>query len=331
MILAGDIGGTHSRLGLFNEASDRLHLEVEKVYPSHEHSGLAEMVTAFLSSQSANVSRAAFGIAGPVINGRVSTPNLPWVIDEASLAREAGIADVELLNDLEAHGSGVYDLQPADFVTVNTGVPAQGNAALIAAGTGLGEAGLFWDGSRRRPFPCEGGHCDFAPRNELEIALLDYLLKKFGHVSYERILSGAGLKNIYDFLRDCGREEEPSWLRDELAQTVDQPAAISQHGMKANAAICQCALDVFISVYGAEAGNVALKLMATGGVFISGGIAARITDKFTEPAFFQAFVQKGRLQPLLEMIPVKVIINDRVGLFGAARRALGQRESLNAG
>lgn len=330
MILAGDIGGTHTRLGLFSEASGRLHLETEKIYPSREHAGLAEIVTAFLSSQNATVNRAAFGIAGPIINGRVSTPNLPWVIAEASLAREAGIADVELLNDLEAHASGVYDLQPADFITVNTGVPAQGNAALIAAGTGLGEAGLFWDGSRRRPFPCEGGHCDFAPRNELEIAMLDYLLKKFGHVSYERILSGAGLKNIYDFLRDYGREEEPSWLRDELAKAVDPAAVISQHGMKATAAICQCALDIFISVYGAEAGNVALKLMATGGVFISGGIAARITPKFTEPAFFQSFVQKGRLQPLLEMMPVKVIVNDRVGLLGAARRALGQRESLNA-
>lgn len=327
MILAGDIGGTHTRLGLFSEAAGSLHLETQKTYPSQEHKGLAEIVSAFLAEQNATTSQAAFGIAGPVINGRVSTPNLPWVIDEASLTRDSGIAHVSLINDLEAHASGIDDLGPADFVVINGGVQAQGNAALIAAGTGLGEAGLYWDGSARRPFPCEGGHCDFAPRTDLEMALLDYLFKKFGHVSCERVLSGPGIKNIYDFLRDTGREEEPAWLREELTHAADPVPNISQYGVSGASAICQHALEIFIGIYGAEAGNLALKLMAIGGVFLSGGIAARILPKLTEPIFMQAFTAKGRMQPLLERIPVKVVTNGSVGLIGAARYAVRKLDS----
>ena len=322
MILAGDIGGTNTRLALFSEAADVLHLEMQKTYPSRDHKDLSEIVSSFLSEQNASVSRAAFGIAGPVVNGRVSTPNLPWVIDEVMLARTCGIPHVALLNDLEAHASGVDDLGPGDFAPLNDGVEMQGNGALIAAGTGLGEAGLYWDGSRRCAFPCEGGHCDFAPRTELEIALLDYLLKKFGHVSFERVLSGPGIKNIYDFLRDTGREEEPAWLRDELSRAVDPVPNISQYGVSGTSQICLTTLETFISIYGAEAGNLALKLMATGGVFLSGGIAARILPRLTAPAFMQAFSSKGRLQSLLEKIPVKVITNGGVGLVGAARYAV---------
>ena len=322
MILAGDIGGTNTRLALFSEADGLLHLETQKTYPSREHNGLSEIVNAFLSEHNASVSQAAFGIAGPIVNGRVSTPNLPWLIDEAALVRSSGIPHIALLNDLEAHASGIDDLGPADFAPLNDGVPMQGNAALIAAGTGLGEAGLYWDGSRRLPFPCEGGHCDFAPRNELEIALLDYLLKKFGHVSFERVLSGPGIKNIYDFLRDTGREEEPPWLHDELRHAPDPVPNISQYGVSGTSEICLSTLEIFISIYGAEAGNLALKLMATGGVFLSGGIAARILPRLTSPAFMQAFSAKGRLQALLNTIPVKVITNGGVGLLGAARYAI---------
>jgi glucokinase len=325
MILAGDIGGTHTRLGLFQEEAGHLHLELEKIFPSREHSGLAEIVKSFLSGQEAGVRQATFGIAGPVLHGVVSTPNLPWVIDETSLARQSGIENVSLINDLEAHASGVDDLGPADFVSLNPAVAAPGNAALIAAGTGLGEAGLYWDGARRHAFPCEGGHTDFAPRNAAEIALLEYLMKKFGRVSYERVLSGPGLKNIYDFLRDSGAEKEPSWLRDELAGAQDQTAIISQRGMDGKAGICERALDIFVSVYGAEAGNLALKLMAIGGVFLSGGIASRILPKLTAPAFMRSFIAKGRMQPLLETIPVKVITNERVGLIGAARYAVSRQ------
>jgi glucokinase len=321
MILAGDIGGTNSRMGLFSQAVGRLHLERETIYPSREHSGLAEIVAKFLAGQDISVSQAAFGIAGPVLNGVVSTPNLPWVIDQAELSRQSRIEDLSLINDLEAHAWGVDELEPDDFVALNTGMPLPGNAALIAAGTGLGEACLYWDGASRRPFACEGGHSDFAPRNELEMGLLTYLQKKLGRVSYERILSGRGLKNIYDFLRDSGIEQEPPSLREEITQASDPAAVISNHGMAGTSAICTRVLDVFVSVYGAEAGNLALKLMATGGVFISGGIVARILPKLSTPAFMLAFAAKGRLQALVEKIPVNVVTNDRVGLLGAARYA----------
>ena len=321
MILAGDIGGTNSRIGLFSEAVGRLRLEQETIYPSRAHSGLAEIVTKFLTDQNISVNRAAFGIAGPVLNGVVSTPNLPWVIDQAELARQSQIEKVSLINDLEAHAWGVDDLEADGFVTLNPGMPLRGNGALIAAGTGLGEACLYWDGTRRHPFACEGGHSDFAPRNDVEIGLLTYLQKKFGRVSYERILSGRGLKNIYDFLRDSGNEQEPASLREDLTQAADPAAVISRHGLAETSGICARSLDIFVSVYGAEAGNLALKLMATNGVFVSGGIAARILPKLSTPAFMLAFTAKGRLQPLLEKIPVHIVTSDRVGLMGAARYA----------
>lgn len=324
MILAGDIGGTHSRLGLFRQQAGRLELIEEKIYPSREHTGLAEIVNAFRTETRAEIEHASFGIAGPVLNGIAATPNLPWLIDSSALSQQTSIENVSLINDLEAHASGVDDLAPTDFVTLNVGVPASGNAALIAAGTGLGEAGLYWDGARHRAFPCEGGHADFAPRNDVQIALLEYLMKKFGHVSWERVLSGPGLKNIYDFLHDSDIAEEPAWLRDELAQSADPVAAISGHGLAGEGGICERALDIFVELYGAEAGNLALKLMATGGLYLSGGIAPRILRKLSGPTFLAAFTGKGRLQPLLEKIPVKVITNERVGLIGAARHAASQ-------
>jgi len=256
-----------------------------------------------------------------VLHGQVTTSNLAWIIDAIQLSKAVGIETVWLMNDLQAHAYGIDDLGPTDFVAINKADPGVGNAALIAAGTGLGEAGLYWDGSRRRPFPCEGGHSDFAPRNDLEIALLQYLLKKFARVSYERVLSGPGLMNIYEFLRDSGREQEPDSLRDELRQSDDPVAVISRHGLEGNSGICERVLEIFAGIYGAEAGNLALKLLATGGVFVSGGIASRILPRLTGPTFIQAFTAKGRLQPLMETIPVRVIINDKVGLLGAARYA----------
>lgn len=322
MILAGDIGGTHTRIALFEETAGKLSMSLERIYPSRDHKGLDEILSLFLSDQQASIDRVCFGVAGPVIHDQVSTPNLPWVVEAVKLAHEIGVPQVSLINDLMAHASGVDDLAEEEFVALNKMDRQAGNAALIAAGTGLGEAGIYWDGVRRWPFPCEGGHCDFAPRNDLEIALLEYLLKKLGRISYERVLSGQGLKNIYDFLRDSGRAEEPLWLRQELASAADPVAVISQNGLLGKAGICELALDVFVSVYGAEAGNLALKIMATGGVFVSGGIAAKILARLGSGAFLQAFVAKGRLQPVLERIPVKVIVNDRVGLIGAARYAV---------
>jgi len=327
MILAGDIGGTHTRIALFQQEAARLKMLVERIYPSREHKSLDEIVSLFLSNEHVNVDRACFGVAGPVLHGEVSTPNLAWIVSAVQLARQIGIETVWLINDLQAHASGIDDLVPEDFVALNNIDSSTGNAALIAAGTGLGEAGLYWDGVRRWPFPCEGGHADFAPRNDVEIALLQYLLKKFGRVSCERVLSGPGLHNIYEFLRDTRIEEEPAWLKVELAGSNDAAALISEYGLEGKAAICQRVLDIFVSAYGAEAGNLALKIMATGGVFVSGGIAAKILPKMTNGAFLQAFISKGRLQHVMETIPVKIILNERVGLIGAARYAAMQQDA----
>lgn len=324
MILAGDIGGTHTRIALFELNQNRLNRLLDRVYPSRDYKSLDEIISLFVSNENMNISAACFGIAGPVMHGKVSTPNLAWVVDALQLTKLLQVQTVWLINDLQAHASGIHDLDAADFIHLNTAAIGEGNAALIAAGTGLGEAGLYWDGIRHQPFACEGGHCDFAPRSDLETDLWHYLNKKFGRVSYERILSGPGLHNVYEFLRDSGTEQEPDWLKEEIQQASDPTVVISHVGMNGKAAICEHALDIFVSVYGAEAGNLALKLLATGGVFLSGGIAARILARLQGPAFLQSFISKGRMQPLLEKIAVKVVNNDQVGVIGAARYAVAR-------
>lgn len=331
MILAGDIGGTHTRIAFFDETdAPQLHLVLEQTYPSQEHHGLEEIISLFLSNQQVKVKAACFGVAGPVLNGRANASNLTWIIDALQLARLLKIEPVWLINDLAAHAAGIEDLGSDDFVDLNSAPLSRDNAALIAAGTGLGEAGVLWDGARRIPFPCEGGHADFAPRTELEIALHRYLIGKFSHVSCERVLSGPGMKNIYDFLRDSGTEVEPEWLKHEMNQSTDPAATIAHLGLAKKAPICERALDIFVSVYGAESGNLALRFLARGGVYISGGIAAKIIPKMLEPAFMRAFVDKGRMRQLLETIPVKIITNDRVGLMGAARYAWFRQNSTRA-
>lgn len=321
MILAGDIGGTHARLAFFKPQNGHLSPVAEGVFPSREHSGLDEIVAQFVAEQSIRPDIACFGVAGPVRNGKVETSNLPWTVEASRLADELHLPSALLINDLEANAWGIASLEEQDLVALNRvkGIPV-GNQAVISAGTGLGEAGLFWNGNGYEIFASEGGHCDFAPRNELEIELLRYLVALFGHVSFERIVSGPGLVNVYRFLRDTHRGEEPQWLTDELAQ-ADQAATISQAAVGGKSPLAEQALDLWISIYGAEAGNLALKLMALGGVFLGGGIAPKLVVKLSGPLFMQAFVDKGRLQPLLESIPVKVITNDKIALFGAARYA----------
>jgi glucokinase len=323
MILAGDIGGTHARLSYYRQdiENGRFVSVHEHVYDSREFRGLNEVVLKFVSETGVHPTIASFGIAGPVRNGRVETPNLPWVVESSRLARELQLDSVSLINDLEAQAWGIQCLGPSDTVTLNPSPAKQsaGNQAVVAAGTGLGEAGLAWDGERHHIFACEGGHCDFAPRNELEIELLRYLLTRFGHVSYERIVSGPGLVNVYMFLKDThrGNEKEPQWLRDEIA-AGDPGAAISKAAVSAKAPLAEQALDLWISIYGAEAGNMALKVLATGGVFLAGGIAPKILPKLSGPLFMEAFFSKGRMQPLLEAVPVRVITNEKTGLLGAA-------------
>jgi glucokinase len=321
MILAGDVGGTSTRLAFFTVEGGRLNLVLEKDYPSRRHKSLDEIVGKFVSHHRLAIEYACFGIAGPVQYGRVETPNLAWVVDQETITRELRIESAWLINDLLANAYGILTLEEKDFTILNAGSPnATGNAAVISAGTGLGEAGAYWDGKHYHPFACEGGHADFSPRNELEIELLRYLLKRFGHASWERVVSGPGLYTIFDFLRDTGRGEAPAWLTDEMAEK-DPSAVIAQAALEGRSELCVQALDLYISCFGAEAGNLALKFLATGGVYIGGGIAPKIITKLKGTDFIEAFTAKGRFKHLLEAIPVRVILDDKTALLGAARYA----------
>lgn len=321
MILAGDIGGTNTRLAFADEKAGCLTLVAEATFSSREHASLESVLRKFLSAHPIPITRAAFGIAGPVRHGRCDATNLPWVVDSHLVAREIGLERVGLINDLEANAYGVAALQREDFVLLNEGaVNAEGNAAIISAGTGLGQAVLYWDGRQHHPFATEGGHADFAPRNHLEMALLEYMMKQYQRVSYERVVSGPGLLNIYRFLRDTGRGEEPQWLAERMRQQ-DPSAVISQSALRGESELCAQALDLFVTLYGAEAGNLALKVMATGGVYLGGGIAPKIVEKLKASAFLNAFMSKGRMRPLLQAMPVRVILNQKTALLGAARFA----------
>jgi glucokinase len=321
MILAGDIGGTSTRLALFELEGNQPKLVVMDVVPSREYESLEAIVRRFVKAHKPPIEYACFGVAGPVKHGRSEISNLRWIVEAHQLATELGLETVKLINDLEASAYGIHLLQPKDFVVLNEGTPdAGGNAALISAGTGLGEAGLHWEGNHYQPFPSEGGHADFAPRNELETELLIYLLKRYEHVSFERVLSGSGLYEIYKFLRDTNRGNEPAWLVERMRQD-DPSAVISGAALEGSSELCVKALDVFVSVYGAEAGNLALKLLAIGGVFVGGGIAPKIIQKLKDSIFMKAFLAKGRMKSLLEAIPVRVILDDKTALIGAARLA----------
>jgi glucokinase len=326
MILAGEIGATRIRLAAFETEGNKLQRVVEKIYMSQEHSGLPDIIAHFIRTEGIPVQSACFGVAGPVRGGRSRISNLPWIIDSRELAEQLKLSSVGLINDLEAYAYGVDALESQDFVTLSEGSDdAEGNRAVISARTGLGVAGLYWDGYRHHPFACEGGHTDFAPRNDLEVELLQYLLKKYGHVSCERILSGPGIKNIYDFLRDTKKAEEPHWLREQINEAQDAPPLISQLALENKVAICEQTLAIFVSAYGAETGNCALNFMSTGGIFIGGSIAAKIVPKMKDPIFMQAFSGKGRMQVLLQDIPVKIVLNDDSGIIGAARYTLIQK------
>ncbi|HET7890714.1 MAG TPA: glucokinase [Candidatus Sulfotelmatobacter sp.] len=321
MILAGDIGGTNARLAYFQPQNGHLRLVSERVFPSREHSELGEIVTQFLSDSGEHPESACFGIAGPVRNGRVETSNLPWVIEQSRLAKQIHLPATLLINDLEASAWGIGVLDEGDLVPLNrVSGPAVGNQAVIAPGTGLGEAGLFWDGNRHHVFACEGGHTDFGPQGDLQIELVRFLKARFGHVSYERILSGPGLVNVYEFLRDFAPGKESAEFAAALKHG-DPAVVISRAALDGTETLAEKALDLWISVYGAEAANLALKVMATGGLFLGGGISPKILAKLKGPAFMKAFVDKGRLRPLVESIPVQVITNDKAGLLGAARCA----------
>ena len=324
MILAGDVGGTKVHLALYNFAGGRLATVRDHKFPSDEFATLDDVVRAFLAQagdKQEEIVAACFGCPGPVRDGRLTLTNLPWTLDERDLQKSLGIEHIFLINDLEANGYGIPELAPESVFTLHQGDPgAVGHRGLVSAGTGLGEALLIWDAKtqRHRPLPSEGGHCDFAPRNEREIALLNYLLRRLqGRVSCERVVSGLGIKNVYAFLRDDQKMEEPAWLRERMAGE-DPNAVIGQCGEDGSSEICFETLRMFTSSFGAEAGNVALKVLAMGGIYLGGGIAPKILKTMQNGEFTRAFLDKGRLSPLLEALPVRIILDDTCALLGAA-------------
>jgi glucokinase len=317
-VLAGDIGATNARLAIAGVEAGRIEILHRARFPSKEFPGLAPIVRRFLSDAPASVDRAGFGVACPVIQGDCVTANLPWTINAAALAREIGIPRTELVNDIQALGHGIHRLGPGETVTLQAGEPeARGVVALIAAGTGLGEGFLVWEGDGYRVHVSEGGHASYAPNGALECGLLGFLRQEFGHVSRERVLSGPGLVSIYRYLVAEGSAREGPKVRDQMGQE-DPAAVISRHALAGTDPLCVEALDVFVSAYGAQAGNLALTLMATGGVYLGGGIAHRIVEKLGDGTLISAFKDKGRLAGLLAKIPVHVIVNPDAGLLGAA-------------
>ena len=345
MILAGDIGGTKTNLALYDWPAERVEPVRFETFHSADYKSLEEILEEFLTppkppmllddievaapgeeeaevesfpEEPIKLTAACFGVAGPVIENHSQTTNLPWVVDGAAIAKRFDIPRVQLLNDLEATAYGILLLRPDELEVLNPGNPPKKRQALalIAAGTGLGEAILFWDGKSYRPMPSEGGHADFAPNNDYEIELLRYLRSQFLHVSYERILSGSGLNAIYEYVRDT-KKNEPTWLAEKI-KAGDPAAEIAEAGLKGQADIAKQTLDLFASIYGAEAGNLALKALALDGVYVAGGMAPKLIKKLQDGTFMKAFINKGRYKRLLSNMPVKVVMNQQTALLGAA-------------
>ncbi|WP_147820353.1 glucokinase [Salidesulfovibrio onnuriiensis] len=327
MILAGDIGGTKTRLGIFSADRGPDDPVVRQTYPSQEFAGLEDIVRAFLKKHGLSAERASFGVAGPIKQNRAQITNLPWIIDGDRLQRETGIGRVALLNDLEAMAHAVPHLDESMLVTINQGVPVpECTKALVAPGTGLGEVFLTWDGhGRYRPNSSEGGHTEFGPRTELQMELLAYLLEKYDHVSYERVCAGVGIPNLYAFLRDTGKHPEPEALARDLAEAEDQTPVIVRAGLERpeENPICVAVLELFTEILGAEAGNLALKVSCYGGMYIGGGIPPRMPEYIRSPRFLEAFRAKGRLSPMVADMPIHLVTHRDTALMGAACHALG--------
>ena len=325
MIIAGDIGGTKTNVALFEAGAGGVGSPLaQKSFPSGRYGSLEDILTEFVGHHpQARITHACFGVAGPVVRGHVDATNLTWEVYDYKLAEAIGLPTVRLINDLEATAYGIGELGPEQLYTLNEGEGERpGHRALMAAGTGLGMAAIYFDGASFHPMPSEGGHVDFAPRNEREYELLTYMQEKIGgRVSYERVLSGMGLFNIYSFLRDRGHGEEPAWLAEEI-RTGDPSAAISRAALAGRSELARTTLDIFVEVYGAMAGNLALLLKSVGGLYIGGGIAPKIMPKLTDGTFMRTYSDKGRMTGLVNSIPVRVILDDKTALYGAARCAL---------
>jgi glucokinase len=327
MILAGDVGGTKVHLALYNFDNNRLKPVRDQKFPAAEFARLDDVVHRFLSACDGHpaqpveeISAACFGCPGPVRDGHLKLTNLPWTLDARDLRGSLAIEHIFLINDLEANGYGIPELAPKAIFTLHEGdAAAVGHRGLIAAGTGLGEALLIYDGKHTHtPYPSEGGHCDFAARTDQEIALLQFLRRTLkGRISFERVVSGLGIKNVYAFLRDDQHMEEPAWLRERMA-SEDPNSVIGHCAEDGSSELCHETMQIFAGAYGAEAGNLALKVLASGGIYLGGGIAPKILKTLQNGTFMQAFLDKGRLSPLLEATPVRVILDDTCALLGAA-------------
>ena len=337
MILAGDVGGTKVHLALYDFAGGRLHPLRDQKFAAHQFSSLDEVVNRFLSGDEDTpatnrneILSACFGCPGPVRDGRLKLTNLPWTLDVRDLSRSLQIKHVFLINDLEANGYGIPELAPDKIFTLHEGdKDAVGHRGLVSAGTGLGQALLIWDGKKHNPVPSEGGHCDFAARSTREIALLQYLKNKLnGRVSFERVVSGLGIKNVYGFLRDVEKLDEPKWLCARVA-AEDPNVVIGECAEDGSSSICFETMKLFASAYGAEAGNVALKVLATGGVYLGGGIAPKRLKTMQNGFFMQAFLDKGRMSALLQSMPVRIILDETCALLGAAAYAEARAAELS--
>ncbi|MCX5834222.1 MAG: glucokinase [Deltaproteobacteria bacterium] len=321
MLLVGDIGATKADLAVIGpERGPRAPLAA-KTFQSASFGSIEALLKEFLSQVSLPVEAVILGVAGPVSGGRSKITNLPWIMDELEIARALGLKSVRLLNDVEAAAHAVPFLKEAEVETLNAGDPQEyGNKAVIAPGTGLGEASLVWDGKRYRPSASEGGHADFAPGNDMETELLGYLQGLYDHISYERVCSGMGIPNIYAFLLNSGYGEEPRWLKEKLSAASDPTPVIIDAAMVSDkpCKLSVLTLSVFVSILGAAAGNLALQMLATGGVYLAGGIPPRILPYLTGGLFMERFLRKGRMSDLVSRMPVHVIVNPGGALLGAA-------------
>ena len=326
MVIAGDIGGTKTDLAIFSsEAGPHVPL-AENKFHSADYPSLQAIVKEFLSKVEKRVERACFAVAGPVIGGRVKTTNLPWVIEDTALAQalNLNLKSVNLINDLEAVARAVPILRPSDVQTINSGEPVpKGAIAVIAPGTGLGESFLTWDGSGYLPHSSEGGHADFAPTDERQIRLLEYMLKKFDHVSFEHVCSGIGIPNIYGYLRDVERIPETPHVAELISSAGDPSFVIINHAFNSGSPskLCVETIEMFVSILASEAANLAVKVLATGGVYIAGGVVVHTLAALQKPAFMQSFKRKGRFAELMSRIPIHVVIS-QAGLAGAAAYGL---------
>ena len=319
-VLAGDIGGTKTNVALYEATENGMTLVQSGRYHSAEYRSCIDILKQFLSENKlAAPDKICLGVAGPVLNGKVDLTNLNWILDIAEVREATGVSAVSLINDLEATAYGLAGLTTDDFISIHAGDDTiTGNIAIIAPGTGLGEAGLYWSGEYHYPFPTEGGHADFAPRTELDIELLKFLQNEYGVVSWEKVVAGPAIADIYRFLRDVKKMEEPAWLTETLKVQQDDSAVISQSALEQKAAICVKTMELFVGYLARESSNLVLKMKATGGLFLGGGIPPKIAPLLLQKDFFDYYMDCDRMQHLQEKVSVRIIKNDKTGLIGAA-------------